>query len=83
MIRKDIEEIVLEEGYTLYNEESTEFPNDGETVLVIYEDGSTGENLFWNILEGFDAQTEPHHIAVIAWKRPIINKIPRELLFGE
>lgn len=61
-------DIALSEGYTLYNGNATCFPNDGEVVNVIFENGTTGTLTFWNPEEGFDAQTEPHHISVIAWK---------------
>lgn len=43
-------------------------PSPESTCEVIFEDYSTGILTYWNDIEGWDAQSEPHHLMVIGFK---------------
>lgn len=50
-----------------------ELPPDGSECKVHYANGQEGGSVYWSHEEGFDAQTEPHHVEVSFWKdaRPL------------
>lgn len=45
-----------------------EMPPENSYVKVHYIDGQEKESVYWTHEEGFDAQTEPHHIEVAFWR---------------
>lgn len=55
------------EGWIYVSKETPPFNSDCEVLFI---DGTTGNLIYWSDEEGFDAQSEPHHIEVVAWKNP-------------
>lgn len=43
-------------------------PPNETLVMATFENGDKKEVMYWNEDEGFDAQTEPHHIEVTYWR---------------
>jgi hypothetical protein len=70
----NIEDTYGELGYI--DVDSDVKPKEDTEYDVIFDDGTESVLMYWNEHEGWDAQTEPHHIMVTHWKEKIVKPQP-------